>query len=69
MENTENQNNNETVYKSEMNNYVVKSVKKHSALNIAIINLGICLAISVGLLFVRVFGGEEIITTFIKSVV
>ena len=50
------------------NEYKVVRTKKRSLLNVFIINVGICLAVSLALLVAKVAGGSEVIETFVKSV-
>ena len=51
------------------NNYVVVKTRKRSWLNVFIINVGICLAVSLGVLITRLVGGSAVIETFVKSIV
>lgn len=51
------------------NDYKVVKTRKRSWLNVFIVNVGICLAVSLGLLITKLVGGEQIIETFVQGIV
>lgn len=50
------------------NEYKIVKTKKRSIINVFLINVGICLAVSLALLVTRLVGGSEVIETFVQSV-
>ena len=50
-----------------VNNYKIVKTKKRSWLNVLILNVGVCLAVSLGLLIARLLGADEVIETFVKG--
>lgn len=51
------------------NEYKVVKTRKRSWLNVFIINVGICLAVSLGVLLTKLTLGNVAIETFVKSIV
>ena len=61
--------NNKVICQAYENEYVIKRTKPRSWLNVFIINVGICLAVSLGMLLTKLLGAEEVVDTFIKGMV
>ena len=50
-----------------VNEYKVVKTKKRSWLNVLILNVGVCLAVSLGLLLAKLLGAGDVIDTFVKG--
>ena len=53
------------VYKNE---YKVVKTRARSWLNVFLINVGVCLAVSLGVLLAKLLGAEQIVETFVKGI-